>query len=106
MREINYRPDLDGLRGIAVLLVVAFHAWPQLLPFGYLGVDIFFVISGFLITAIIQSEWERGAFSFAGFYLRRVQRLAPSLLIVLLATSLVAWATLYPHELRQLLRRS
>ena len=75
----TYRPDIDGLRAIAVLTVVAYHAFPQWLRGGFIGVDIFFAISGFLISTIIFQNLERGTFSFADFYSRRVRRIFPSI---------------------------
>jgi peptidoglycan/LPS O-acetylase OafA/YrhL len=84
--ELAYRPDVDGLRAIAVLAVVAFHASPRLVPSGFVGVDIFFVISGFLISSLIVNRLKDGNFSFLEFYGRRVRRLFPALAIVLLAT--------------------
>uniref|UniRef100_A0A939MC11 Acyltransferase n=1 Tax=Bradyrhizobium barranii subsp. barranii TaxID=2823807 RepID=A0A939MC11_9BRAD len=72
-----YRPDIDGLRAVAVFLVLGFHAFPEVVPAGFVGVDIFFVISGFLITGIILAN----DFSFAGFYARRARRLFPALLL-------------------------
>src|SRR3954468_15797382 len=80
-----YRPDIDGLRAIAVLSVVTFHAFPFLLPGGFVGVDVFFVISGFLISGIILRDLERGSFTYRDFYARRVRRIFPALATVLLA---------------------
>lgn len=82
----SYRPDIDGLRAIAVLSVVGFHAFPKILKGGFVGVDIFFVISGFLISTIIFKNLENGSFSFAEFYSRRIRRIFPSLIVVLVAT--------------------
>ena len=81
----KYRRDIDGLRAIAVLAVVGFHVAPGRLPGGFIGVDIFFVISGYLITTIIISNLEKGGFSFVEFYKRRICRIFPALLIVLIA---------------------
>ena len=97
-----YRPDIDGLRALAVLSVVAFHASPAALPGGYVGVDVFFVISGFLITSIICRSVEAGRFSFADFYARRSKRIFPALIIVLVATWLCGWVILLPGEYEQL----
>jgi len=80
-----YRPDVDGLRAVAVLAVLAFHAFPQLAPGGFAGVDVFFVISGFLISGIVLEGLRDGSFSFAEFYWRRVRRIFPALVLVLLA---------------------
>jgi peptidoglycan/LPS O-acetylase OafA/YrhL len=93
-----YRPDIDGLRAVAVLLVVVFHAFPPALPAGYLGVDVFFVISGFLITRIIAAEMEAGTFTVRGFYARRVRRIFPALVLVLLATLAIGWLVLASAE--------
>ncbi|MGF2735343.1 acyltransferase family protein [Marinobacter sp. DUT-1] len=79
-----YRPDIDGLRALAVLPVVLFHVDATLMPGGFVGVDVFFVISGFLITALLLSEMEGQRFSFAEFYKRRVARLLPALSVTLL----------------------
>src|SRR5581483_4112068 len=68
MKGITYRPDVDGLRAVAVTGVVIFHAWPGLLRGGFTGVDVFFVVSGFLITSLVAAELETGTFSFAQFY--------------------------------------
>ncbi|WP_224826210.1 acyltransferase, partial [Cognatishimia sp. MH4019] len=83
---MQYRADIDALRGVAVSAVVIFHAFPNLLPGGYLGVDVFFVISGFLITSIIYRQFQTDSFELWGFYKRRIARLTPSLIVVLLAT--------------------
>ena len=81
-----YRPDIDGLRAIAVLSVVFFHAFPNMLPSGFIGVDIFFVISGFLITSIILRNQSKNQFSFLDFYSRRVKRIFPALLSMMAFT--------------------
>lgn len=77
-----YRPDIDGLRAIAVLSVLIFHYFPTLLPGGFIGVDIFFVISGFLITGIISNEIDKDSFSFLHFYKRRILRIFPALILI------------------------
>ena len=84
--EISYRADVDGLRAIAVLAVVGFHASPRSIPGGFVGVDVFFVISGFLISSLIVNRLNEGNFSFLEFYGRRVRRLFPAFAIVLLTT--------------------
>ncbi len=88
------RRDLQLLRGIAVLLVVIYHAGLGVIQHGYLGVDVFFVVSGFLITSIILSSLKTDTFSFSGFYLRRAKRLLPALYCTLAFTSLLAYAFL------------
>lgn len=98
----NYRPDIDGLRAIAILAVLAFHAFPTALPGGFIGVDIFFVISGFLITSIILRSLDSDGFSYRDFYARRVKRIFPALALVLVATFAVGWHVLSPSELAQL----
>lgn len=90
----GYRGDIDGLRAFAVSMVLLFHAWPNLFPFGFIGVDIFFVISGYLITGIIIKE----GFTFRSFYQRRVIRIVPPLLMVLIAALLIGWLFLTPEE--------
>ncbi len=98
----KYRPDIDGLRAVAVLSVVAFHAFPGLMKGGFIGVDVFFVISGFLISTIIFENLEKGTFSFAEFYARRIRRIFPALVLVLLASLVFGWLVLIPDELNQL----
>lgn len=98
----KYRPDIDGLRAIAVLSVVAFHAFPEWLGGGFVGVDVFFVISGFLISTIIFGNLETGSFSSAEFYGRRIRRIFPALLVVLVAVFLFGSLALLPDEYAQL----
>lgn len=97
-----YRPDIDGLRAVAVLAVVLFHAFPTVIRGGFVGVDIFFVISGFLITSIILKNLSHGHFSFMDFYSRRIKRIFPALIFVLISSIAFGWFTLLPDEYRQL----
>jgi peptidoglycan/LPS O-acetylase OafA/YrhL len=94
----KYRPDVDGLRAVAILAVLGFHAFPEYLGGGFVGVDVFFVISGFLISSIIFSNLEQGSFSYAGFYARRIRRIFPALALVLIACLVFAWFWLLPGE--------
>jgi peptidoglycan/LPS O-acetylase OafA/YrhL len=88
----GHRRDIDGLRAVAVLAIVIHHGFPGLLPGGFVGVDLFFVISGFLITRIIAGERDAGTFSWGGFYLRRARRIVPAYVVAVLATAgLAAW---------------
>jgi len=87
----RYRADIDGLRAIAVLAVILYHFRESALPRGFLGVDVFFVISGFLITLILVRESEADDYSIARFYERRIRRIMPALLAVLIATTAVVW---------------
>jgi peptidoglycan/LPS O-acetylase OafA/YrhL len=95
----SYRPDIDGLRAIAVLSVILFHFAPGTISGGYLGVDIFFVLSGYLITRIVHNEILAGNFSLRGFYERRIRRIVPALLVVLVCSSIVAALILLPADL-------
>ncbi len=101
-KELSYRPDTDGLRALAVLLVIIFHSFPSLLPGGFIGVDIFFVISGYLISRIILNDIQNKKFSFADFYARRIRRIFPSLIIVLLFCLTAGWFFLYAEEFKEL----
>ncbi len=100
--HLAHRRDIDGLRAVAVLSVVIFHAAPGRLPGGFVGVDIFFVISGFLITAIIVADLDRHRFSFVEFYMRRIRRIFPALALVLLACLLAGVLALTSDELLNL----
>ncbi|MBC7445404.1 MAG: acyltransferase [Polaromonas sp.] len=99
-----YRADIDGLRAVAVLAVVLNHLSPALVPGGFVGVDVFFVISGFLITRIIGREIEEGRFSFARFYERRARRIFPALFAVLAGTLAAGYWLLLPSDYLQALR--
>lgn len=98
----KYRPDIDGLRAIAVLSVLGFHAFPWRMPGGFIGVDIFFVISGYLISTIIFSNLERDTFSIVDFYNRRIRRIFPALIAVMIASLLFGWFALLADEYAQL----
>src|SRR4051812_23452387 len=98
----NYRPDIDGLRAFAVLAVVLYHAFPKVVRGGYVGVDVFFVISGFLISSILFTELSEGRFSFATFYGRRIRRIFPALAVCLAAVLAFGFVSLMPSELAQL----
>ena len=106
--KLSYRAEIDGLRAIAVVSVILYHA--KIVLFGrdwfeggFIGVDIFFVISGYLITRIILSELQsKGSFSFLNFYERRSRRILPMLIVVVLITFLYGFFTLLPSEMREL----
>ena len=95
--DSTYRPDIDGLRAVAVLAVVLYHARASLIPGGFVGVDIFFVISGFLISGIIFSRLDTGSFSLLDFYRRRVQRIAPAMFVVVAITLAAAYWFMLPR---------
>jgi peptidoglycan/LPS O-acetylase OafA/YrhL len=97
-----HRPDIDGLRAVAILAVLGYHASSNWLPGGFVGVDIFFVISGYLISGIIFNGLQRGTFSFAVFYARRIKRIFPALLIVLALVTLFGWFSLFTDEYQSL----
>jgi peptidoglycan/LPS O-acetylase OafA/YrhL len=93
--KLGYRPELDGLRGISILLVYIHHLYHPLMPAGFLGVDIFFVLSGFLITSLLVEEWNRkGSISLKDFYIRRALRLMPAVFLLILITGALALVAL------------
>lgn len=98
MSAISYRPDIDGLRAFAVLAVITYHIFPELMPGGFVGVDIFFVISGYLISAIIFSDLQNNSFKISDFYVRRIKRIFPALLVILIFVLIAGWLILLPSE--------
>ena len=103
---MKYNPALDGLRGVAIALVVLFHIWPDLFSFGYVGVDIFFVLSGFLITQIILTKLNSDTFSFKEFYRNRIRRIFPAMIVVVLTALLIGYLLLLPNEFSTLGRHA
>ena len=97
-----YRRDVDGLRALAIIAVVVYHAFPTLLPSGNLGVDIFFVISGYLISQLLIRQFVKNTFSFSDFYNRRIRRIFPALLCMLLVVTVMGLLFLFPNEYAQL----
>ena len=104
--SLPYKEELDGIRGIAILLVLFFHVWPQIFSFGFVGVDIFFVLSGYLITKIIITKISSGTFSFYIFYRNRIRRIFPAVIVVLFFNLVVGYLILLPDELKELGRHS
>ncbi len=102
LRDSAHRADIDGLRGVAIVGVVGYHSFPAFFRGGFTGVDIFFVISGFLISGMIVESLKRDAFSFTGFYMRRIRRIFPALSLMLVAVYATGLIVLFPHEFRQL----
>ena len=98
----DYRADIDGLRAVAVLSVVAFHAFPNWFKGKFIGVDIFFVISGYLISTIIFKNLDKRTFSFKEFYIRRIKRIFPALILILISCFVFGWFALLPDEYKQL----
>lgn len=99
-KALSYRPEIDGLRALAVMPVIFFHAGFSIFSGGYVGVDVFFVISGYLITTIILGEINNGIFSMVGFYERRVRRILPALFLVLIICLPFAWFLMVPIEMK------
>src|SRR3984957_17993001 len=102
----RYRTDIDGLRAIAGLFVIGFHTFPTLFPGGFVGVDVFFVISGYLITGILLRNLRERRFSILDFYGRRIRRIFPALLLVLAACLAVGWYVLIPDEFQNVARHA
>ena len=97
--ETQYRPEIDGLRAIAVLSVIFYHAFPSLLTGGFVGVDVFFVISGYLITTILLRELENHSFSISRFYERRARRIMPALFLMMIVCIPVGYLYLLPDDI-------
>jgi peptidoglycan/LPS O-acetylase OafA/YrhL len=97
--KTKQRRDINGLRGLAVLLVIFYHLGISFVPAGFVGVDVFFVISGFLITSHLLRDFNQGHFSLKYFYLRRMRRILPALLVVLLVTTVAAFVLLFNEDL-------
>lgn len=100
--SLQYRADIDGLRAVAVLAVVLFHLGIPLMSGGFVGVDIFFVLSGFLITSILKNDISNDQFSLLNFWERRIRRIAPALLFVVLFCLLVGWHLFLPDDFKRL----
>jgi peptidoglycan/LPS O-acetylase OafA/YrhL len=97
---VRYRPEIDGLRAVAVIPVILYHAGFEPFSGGFIGVDVFFVLSGYLITSILLGERESGKFSLVGFYERRARRILPALFFVMAVSIPFAWAYLWPQDLK------
>jgi len=102
--HMRYRPEIDGMRAIALMQVICYHAGFPFAAGGFVGVDVFFVISGYLITAGIVGQLDAGKFSLASFYDRRVRRILPALIVVAMASVPFAWSWLYADEIRKFAR--
>lgn len=102
LENTNYRSEIDGIRAIAVMSVVIYHYFPSLLPGGFIGVDIFFVISGYLISNIILNSMRKNRFSLSEFYSRRIRRIFPALILVLTACAVFGWYALAPGDYENL----
>ena len=100
--SLQYRPEIDGLRAIAVLPVILFHAGISGFSGGFVGVDIFFVLSGYLITSILWTDMERGDFTFRNFYERRIRRILPAMVLVIACTLVAGWFWLAPDRYEEL----
>ena len=98
----KYRSDIDGIRAIAILSVITFHAFPAWIKGGFVGVDVFFVISGFLISSILFKSMDEGEFSFIDFYVKRIKRIFPALILVLIACFTFGWFALLQNEYKEL----
>ncbi|TAJ85075.1 MAG: acyltransferase [Reyranella sp.] len=101
-KSSNYRPDIDGLRAVSIIAVMLFHAFPDDFRGGFIGVDVFFVISGFLIGGLITQELDAHTFGFRTFYARRVRRIFPALVVVVAFVLWLGWNSMFAQEFRQL----
>ena len=101
---MKFRPDIEGLRALAIVPVVVFHAWPALLPGGFVGVDVFFVISGYLITTLLLQRLAAGSYSIASFYAARIRRIFPALFAMLALVAPACWLLLEPAALHEFAR--
>lgn len=102
MKKIyNYRPEIDGLRALAIIPVVLYHSGIKLFEGGYVGVDVFFVISGYLITSIIVKDLNQNSFSIIEFYKRRARRILPALITVSLISIILAWYLMLPNQMKE-----
>ena len=99
IKNNHQRIDIQGLRGLAILSVLLFHFFPKFFPMGYLGVDLFFVISGFLITSIVLTRLQKNNFSFKLYFIKRVYRIIVPILFVLVFFGIVSFFILLPRDL-------
>lgn len=102
MSSIKYRPEIDGLRSLAIIPVVLFHMGFEGIEGGFIGVDVFFVISGYLITLIILKDYDKGEFTFSRFWFRRIRRIFPALIVMVIATSVIGYNILFGSEINDL----
>jgi len=102
---MKYRSEIDGLRALAVVPVILFHAGFRAFSGGFVGVDVFFVISGYLITTILLADMRAGNFSIVHFYERRVRRILPALFVVMFVSFVFAWLSLLPRDMKQFSER-
>ena len=103
---MKYRPEIDGLRAIAVLFVFVFHLNPEILPSGFIGVDLFFVISGYLITGIILNQQESGNWSLRIYYIKRIKRIVPLLYLTILFFTIISCFIFTPTQLVKIAQNS
>ena len=103
---MKYRRDIDGLRAMAIMAVVLYHAFPKIFHGGFVGVDIFFVISGYLISLILFENFKNNDFCLYGFYARRIKRIIPALLVVITSSLIFGWFALTDTEYSLLAKHS
>ena len=97
-----YRPDVDGLRAVAVIAVMLYHAGLAVTPGGFVGVDVFFVISGYVIASVVQADLARGRFTLRGFYERRIRRIFPALFAMIAVTLVIGWFVMMADDFKRL----